>query len=171
LHRILVFGNSGSGKSTLARELAQRHQLAHLDLDILAWLPVVPPERAPLADSNEKIESFTQSNADWVIEGCYADLMDLVSSSATEIIYLKIGVDQCIENAKKRPWEPHKYESEAAQERSLEMLIEWIRQYKDRTDVFSESAHQDFYAKFAGKKTMYTSNDHGDLTDRSKEGK
>ena len=37
--KILVYGNSGSGKSTLAKSLAERHALAHLDLDRIVWEP------------------------------------------------------------------------------------------------------------------------------------
>lgn len=35
--KCLIFGNSGSGKTTLARHLAERHRLAHLDLDAIVW--------------------------------------------------------------------------------------------------------------------------------------
>ena len=34
--KILVVGNSGSGRGTYARALAERHALAHLDLDTSA---------------------------------------------------------------------------------------------------------------------------------------
>ena len=40
--KILVFGNSGSGKTTFAKVLVISQQLAHLELDTLAWLPVTP---------------------------------------------------------------------------------------------------------------------------------
>ena len=37
--KLVIFGNSASGKSSLAKKLAEQAQLAHLDLDTLAWLP------------------------------------------------------------------------------------------------------------------------------------
>ena len=58
MRKVLIFGNSGSGKSTLAKELAEKEELAHLDLDTLAWLPVLPPKRAPLVESESKIIEF-----------------------------------------------------------------------------------------------------------------
>ena len=56
------------------------------------------------------------------------------------------------------PREPHKYESKAAQDANLDMLIGWIRDYTERQDVFSYHAHRDFYERFAGEKLMYTDN-------------
>ncbi len=157
---ILIFGNSGSGKSTLAKQLATgpESNLAHLDLDNLAWLPTTPPKRAPLAQSKLQIEAFTQANKNWVIEGCYADLLELVAEQASEIIFMNLDVQMCVENAKNRPWEPHKYESKAAQDKNLGMLVDWIKQYDQRKDEFSQVAHQRFYDGFAGKKTMHCSN-------------
>jgi|ERR1051325_6259003 adenylate kinase family enzyme len=54
--RVAIVGNSGSGKSTLALRLARSRGLAHLDLDTLAWEPVTPPVRRPLAVGITQIE-------------------------------------------------------------------------------------------------------------------
>ena len=158
MRKILIFGNSGSGKSTLATALAEAEQLAHLDLDTLAWLPGLPPERAPLEVSERKIQDFTKAYNSWVVEGCYIDLLELLRPTATEIVFMNLSVERCIENAKNRPWEPHKYASKEAQDDNLAMLIDWIKQYKTRTDVFSYAAHARFYETFTGKKTIYESN-------------
>jgi len=152
--RVLVVGNSGSGKSTLAIRLAAQHGLAHLDLDTLAWLPVTPPARRPLVDSERDIRAFTGANADWVIEGCYADLVARVAPDGVLLVFLDPGVDACIDNARRRPWEPHKYESKAAQDRNLAMLIEWIRGYDTRTDVLSRGAHRALFEQFIGDKIV-----------------
>ncbi|HUS30667.1 MAG TPA: sigma-70 family RNA polymerase sigma factor [Kofleriaceae bacterium] len=154
--RFLLVGNSGSGKSTLAARLAAREGLPHLDLDTLAWLPTTPPSRRPLADSERDIRAFTDANAAWVIEGCYADLLALVGADAT-LVFLNPGVDACIENARQRPWEPHKYESKAAQDANLEMLIGWIRGYETRTDAMSLAAHRALFDTYAGDKVELTS--------------
>ena len=96
MRKILIFGKSGSGKSTLATELCISEELAHLDLDELAWLPTNPPERGPLDESFVKIQEFTAQHDAWVIEGCYTDLLELVSAAATEIIFLKFDINQCL---------------------------------------------------------------------------
>lgn len=159
LRKIMIFGNSGSGKSTLAKKLIKAEGLSHLDLDSLAWLPEVPPQRAPLAASKKKIKHFVNDCAAWVIEGCYADLLEIAAPLADEIIFMNISVAECVENAKARPWEPHKYASKKAQDDNLAMLIDWIKQYRERDDVFSFRSHFKFYDEFLGKKTMITCNE------------
>jgi adenylate kinase family enzyme len=158
MRKVIVFGNSASGKSTLSKKLAETKNLAHLDLDTLAWLPTVPPQRAPLSESKAVIDKFMEDNAGWVIEGCYTDLLEIAEPLADEIIFLNLDVEQCVANARKRPWEPHKYPTKEAQDANLEMLIGWIRQYEERTDEFSLAAHMNFYGKYTGKKTMYKEN-------------
>lgn len=158
MKKILIFGNSGSGKSTLARHIAHRDACAHLDLDLLAWLPESPPKRMPIAESWQQIKAFTDQNGSWVIEGCYTDLLTLLAAQATEIIYMDLPVAQCVANARRRPWEPHKYPSKAAQDENLAMLIEWIQNYTTRDDSFSQSAHRSFFERFTGRKLTYTEN-------------
>jgi len=159
MRKILIFGNSGSGKTTIAKKLCVELGSVHLDLDILAWQPTSPPERRLLSESQIEINRFIDSNESWVIEGCYSDLLELAASKSNEIIFMNLPIDDCIANAKERPWEPHKYESKEAQDANLEMLINWITQYSIRTDTFSESAHKELYEKYSGKKTMLSSNE------------
>ncbi|PCI76833.1 MAG: shikimate kinase [SAR86 cluster bacterium] len=158
MRKILLFGNSGSGKSTLASRLASA-TMAHLDLDSLAWLPSQPPQRMPLTDSKVLIDEFTMGNESWVIEGCYTDLLEILAKRATEVVFLNLPVEQCVQNAKARPWEPHKYASKAAQDENLEMLLGWITQYGHRDDVFSLAAHTSFYESFSGTKTCILTNE------------
>lgn len=158
MKRILIFGNSGSGKSTLARALAQRHELAHLDLDGVAWDKTSPTTRRSLAESEIAIREFLGTHEGWVIEGCYSDLLELVASDANEMLFLNPGVEQCIANCRNRPWEPHKYASEEEQNKNLSMLIDWVRQYPERDDVFSLVAHRALFDSFQGIKTEHQSN-------------
>jgi adenylate kinase family enzyme len=58
MRKIVIFGNSGSGKSTLAKELCSQENLAHLDLDTVAWQPAWPPVRENLAKSKKVIDKF-----------------------------------------------------------------------------------------------------------------
>ncbi|MGB0899926.1 MAG: AAA family ATPase [Psychrobium sp.] len=158
MKRILIFGNSGSGKSTLATKLAAENQLAHLDLDTVAWQATKPVTRMPIDESKALLDDFTAQNRNWVIEGCYADLLELLTPMASEMIFMNLPVEACIANAKARPWEPHKYESKAAQDANLEMLIDWIAQYTERDDTFSQRAHQQLFEAFDCEKLMLTKN-------------
>ena len=149
-------GNSGSGKSTLAARLARESKLAHLDLDTLAWLPGMPPRRAPLAEAMAKIERFVADHEDWVIEGCYGDLIEGALHHATRLVFLNPGTEACIANCRGRPWEPHKYDSKAAQDANLDMLIEWVRGYETRDDDLSLSRHRALFESFRGDKIEIT---------------
>lgn len=153
MRKVILFGNSGSGKSTLATRLKEAEKLAHLDLDTIAWLPTSPPKRSPEAEAHKSIQAFIDDHESWVIEGCYSDLLRFASQFASELIFLDLPIADCIENARNRPWEKHKYESKEAQDANLEMLIDWIAQYDKRTDCFSQSAHTKLYEEFQGTRT------------------
>ena len=159
MKNILIFGNSGSGKSTRAKKLCRLEGLPHLDLDTLAWKQSNPPERKPLTESNAEIEKFINSNKGWVVEGCYSDLLEIALPFSNEIIFMNLPIELCIENAKNRPWEAHKYESKEAQNDNLKMLIDWISQYSVRKDTFSEFAHNAMYENYSGKKIMVSKNE------------
>ena len=159
MNKIIIFGNSGSGKSTLARELSESKGLAHLDLDTIAWEATIPPERRSLSESALEISKFIDSNTSWVIEGCYTDLLELIAPHSSEIIFLNLSIDECVSNARKRPWEPHKYKSQEEQDANLEMLTAWIEEYVERDDTFSEKSHKKFYDDYQGTKNLFTSNE------------
>jgi len=152
MKNILIFGNSGAGKSTLAKKLKEEYSLAHLDLDILAWLDTNPPTRKPIVDSQKEIDLFLAKSYSWVIEGGYSDLLELVMEQASDIIFLNPPVDICIQHCQSRPWEPHKYASKTEQDKNLSMLIEWVKQYEKRDDDFSLKSHRVLYEKFSGNK-------------------
>jgi adenylate kinase family enzyme len=89
MRRIVVFGNSGSGKTTLARVLTSQYGLAHLDLDSLAWDS--PGGRRSLTESASTIRDFIHEHSEWVIEGCYGDLLEQVLPYASEVRFLNPG--------------------------------------------------------------------------------
>ncbi|NQV72719.1 AAA family ATPase [bacterium] len=159
MNRIVVFGNSGSGKSTFARNLSENRGYAHLDLDTVAWEEgVLPPKRRLFDLSRVEIDAFIQAHENWVVEGCYSDLLEHAMSHASEIVFLNPGVEVCIQNAKNRPWEAHKYQSPEAQNANLAMLISWIEQYDHRQDEFSLVAHRRLFDSYLGDKREYDSN-------------
>ena len=159
MKKILIFGNSGSGKSTLAKKLKTLFDLEHLDLDSLAWEETQPPTRKALSESISILDIFMSKHNSWVIEGCYADLLTYVSQSVNEIIFLNPGHEICIARCKSREWEPHKYESKDAQDKNLDMLIHWVKEYDNREDEFSMKSHKSLFSSFFGKKTEITNND------------
>ena len=159
MKKILIFGNSGSGKTTLASKLAKEHDLTHLDLDTVCWKS--PGVREDLNVSIEQVEQFIQANPGWVIEGCYGSLLAEVAQFCDELYFLNPGIEACVENNHQRPWEPHKYASKEAQDKNLEMLQNWVKDYETRNDEFSLSAHQGLYDNFGGNKYLISDNKTG----------
>ena len=158
MSRIVVFGNSGSGKSTLAKRLSADQNLVHLDLDTVAWHATEIPVREELAKSKKLIDTFLNENENWIVEGCYSDLISLVLHRATELYFLNPGVETCIENCRNRQWEPHKYASLEKQNENLDMLVRWVEGYETRNDEFSLMSHRKLFDGFRGKRTEYNSN-------------
>jgi adenylate kinase family enzyme len=88
MRRIAIIGSTGSGKSTLARSLSQRLGVPHTELDSLHWLPGWI-ERDD-ADFRPLVDAATaQSN--WVIDGGYSEVRDLVWGRADTIVWLNYG--------------------------------------------------------------------------------
>jgi adenylate kinase family enzyme len=149
-HRIVLLGNAGSGKTTSARALCERHGLAHLDLDDVAW--TTPGVRRPLAESVAEVEAFAQAHDDWVIEGSYATLAAAALPFCTELRFLNPGVEACVANCESRPWEPEKYASPDEQDARLSFLLDWVREYETRDDEYGLRAHRAVFDGFDGPK-------------------
>lgn len=150
--RVVVFGNSGSGKSHYARGLARTHGLAHLDLDTLVWQPGQIAVRRPANEVERALRDFMRTTSAWVIEGCYGELVKLAATACTELVFLNPGLDTCLANNRRRPWEPHKYATPAQQDAMLDALQAWVAGYYTRSDDWSYAAHRRLYDAHDGPK-------------------
>jgi adenylate kinase family enzyme len=155
--RIAILGNSGSGKSTLARRLVQRMELDLLDLDSVAWEPDrIAVARSPQAAADD-VRRFCSSHQRWVIEGCYASLIRVSFEFQPRLMFLNPGESQCLAHCRARPWEPHKYPSQAEQDQRLPFLLSWVSSYYRRDDDMSLLAHRACFAEYTGPKQELTS--------------
>jgi adenylate kinase family enzyme len=154
--RIVILGNAGSGKSTLAKSLARTQRMPSLDLDTIVWEPdqvaVERPDRLVFAD----LAQFCRESDDWVIDGCYGDLVEAVLPNSPLLIFLEPGQDVCVANCRARPWEPHKYRSKAEQDAHLEHLLGWVRSYYDLDGSMSLAGHRAVFDAYAGPKRLVT---------------
>lgn len=150
--RIAIIGNSGSGKSTLARRLAKVYATPVLDLDTVAWEPgeIARPRSPGAADAD--VRSFCDSNEQWIVEGCYATLVEVALDYKPHLLFLDPGLEQCQKNCKERPWEPHKYSSKADQDERLNFLLSWAADYYVRDDDLSYQGHQALFQSYTGPK-------------------
>lgn len=151
--RVLIMGNSGSGKSYRAQALAAQHGLAHLDLDTIVWEPgLIAVPRAP-EQVRAELLAFVEGNASWIAEGCYGDLVEAALPFCSELVFMHPGLEVCLENNRRRPWEPHKYASMEAQQSKLAFLLEWVAGYYTRDDAMSYARHRQIVDGFSGNKT------------------
>ena len=72
--RLVLLGNAGAGKSTMARRVIGSADIPRLSLDEIAWDPGI--RRKPLDESLTLLRRFINANEQWVIEGCYGDLVE-----------------------------------------------------------------------------------------------
>lgn len=156
--RVPIMGNSGSGKSWKARELAAQHQLHHLDLDTIVWEPRLIAVARPRDQVLTDLSIFAQSNANWVIEGCYGDFVEALLPHCTELLFMNPGKDVCLANNGKRPWEAHKYKSKEKQDSMLALLLDWVQKFYERDDTCSYSYHRRLIVGFNGDKREITGN-------------
>ena len=91
--RVAILGNSGSGKSTLARWIAGYTCASLLDLDTVAREPgKIPLARSPEAKSD--VHAFCSAKNHWIVEGCYASLVDTALEYSPLLIFLNPGEGQ-----------------------------------------------------------------------------
>lgn len=150
--RVAILGNSGSGKSTLARAIATAVYIPILDLDTVAWEPDQPAVLRDEMHARSDVQAFCQSKGGWIVEGCYANLMQAALSYHPQLILLNPGQAVCIANCRSRPWESHKYASKIEQDANLEFLLSWVAEYYVRSGHLSLAAHRECFAAYTGPK-------------------
>lgn len=155
--RAFILGNSGSGKTTLARWIADRWGAAVLDLDTVAWEPDRIAVRRDRVLARDDVLAFCRRHEHWVIEGCYADLLEACFEFQPTLIFLNPGPEVCMDHCRARPWEPHKYSSKEEQDQRLEFLLSWVRDYYHRDDEISLVTHRSCFDRYPGPKRELTS--------------
>lgn len=151
--RIILLGNAGAGKSTLARKLMGANLVPRFSLDEVAYAGSA--ERRPLADSIVDVKRFIWANESWIIEGCYADIIEPILPECDELIFLNPGVEACLAHCRARPWEPEKFNSRREQDANLENLLGWVALYETREDEYGLKRHRLLFDAFKGKKHEY----------------
>jgi adenylate kinase family enzyme len=153
--KIILLGNAGAGKSTMARRLIGSGNIPRLSLDEIAWDQGT--RRKPLTESLVLLSEFLSLNEQWVIEGCYGDLIEAALSHCTELRFLNPGIETCVAHCHNRPWEDSKFSSPEEQNAMLGQLIQWVKEYETRDDEFGLKRHRQIFDSFSGPKREYTS--------------
>jgi adenylate kinase family enzyme len=149
--KAILLGNAGAGKSTLSRLMMAKEPAARLSLDEVAFRGGT--NRRPLQDSIEDTRYWISAHPSWIIEGCYADIIEPVLVYCDELIFLNPGVVACVAHCRSRPWEPEKFRSSQEQDENLDNLIQWVRSYETHADEYGLSRHRALYDSFHGRKS------------------
>jgi adenylate kinase family enzyme len=83
--RIVIVGTGCSGKTTLARKLAGILSIPHIQLDAIHWKP--DWESRP-RDEFRQLTREAVNNEQWVTDGNYSVVRDIVWDRATALIWL-----------------------------------------------------------------------------------
>ncbi len=111
---------------------------------------------APPAAARTALEAFLDSHDAWVIEGCYGELVEAAAPRCTELVFLNPGLQACLDNNRRRPWERHNYASRQAQDSMLPTLQAWVEGYYQRGDDWSYACHRRLFDAHAGAKAELT---------------
>ncbi|NWG74345.1 MAG: shikimate kinase [Rubrivivax sp.] len=116
----------------------------------MAWEPgqIALPRDGGAARAD--VVAFCRSHDDWVVEGCYASLVDATLPFGPRLVLLDPGEAQCLANCQARPWEPHKYASRDEQDERLAFLLDWVRAYDTRDGDMSLAGHRALFEAYAG---------------------
>ncbi len=139
----------------MARRLIGNADIPRLSLDEIAWDRGT--RRKPLQESLAVLGQFLASNDQWVIEGCYGDLVEAALPHCSELRFLNPGVETCVAHCNRRPWEPSKFSSAEEQNAMLGQLIQWVKDYESRDDEYGLKRHRRIFDSFSCAKREYTS--------------
>ena len=157
--RIAIVGNSGSGKSTLAGQLSAGKIDAILDLDTIVWEPGQPGIMRDGALALRDLHTFCESSDNWIVEGCYGNLIEATFAYRPELIFLDPGLQRCLSNCRSRPWETHKYASREEQDTKLPFLLQWVADYYTREGDMSLAGHEALFRRYDGPKRLLAGHD------------
>jgi adenylate kinase family enzyme len=87
MRRFSVVGTSCSGRSPIASRIADPNRIPHIELDKVFW----QPNRTPLPLDPYRLAAEALAAGDeWVIDGNYGRVWDLVWARATDVVWMNL---------------------------------------------------------------------------------
>jgi adenylate kinase family enzyme len=86
--RVVIVGTSGAGKTTLARRIANALALTHVELDALHWEGNWRALTEHDPDEFVRRVSVAVRKDNWVVDGNYGIVRDLIWNRATHLVWL-----------------------------------------------------------------------------------
>jgi adenylate kinase family enzyme len=144
-------GNGGCGKTWLARRLGKIVGLSVVHLDDMHWEPGhngIARDRA-LRDAD--VQAAAQADT-WIMEGVYGQLMNMVLSRVTALIWIDLPEGECMANIRQRGMQGEESEEQ------FQDLLNWVSEYRTRTKNWNSfEAHSKMFDAYSGPKWLMTS--------------
>jgi hypothetical protein len=152
-NRILVLGNSGSGKTWLSGALVNFLDLKMISLDDVCWEPGGYYKRRTEEDVKSSLQEISQSS-NWVIEGVYGDLAEILFPRLTMLYWLDLDPNFCAESVSKRGFENIPWMDTEAK---IQGYLRHIRSYQKNSGPMSREFHESVFNSYSGKKVTFKS--------------
>lgn len=98
-NKIWIVGSPGVGKSTLARYISEMMKIPHYELDSFFWSKNWTKSNA--IDFYNNVKNITE-NPNWIIDGQYSHLKDLIIEEVDTLIWLDLKFSESLYRVIKR---------------------------------------------------------------------
>ena len=135
MNRILVIGCPGAGKTYFAKALSKIIGIPVIHMDNLYW------NKDKTSISKEELENkllpYLKEDK-WIIDGNYHDTLKQRLEYATDVFFLNVPRETCIEGILERIDQPRDDIPWVETKKDAIDLIEWTIDYEDRTKADEE---------------------------------
>lgn len=141
MKRILVIGCPGAGKTYFSKRLKEIMGLPVVHMDNLYW----NEDKTSISfdELNKKLLPYLQ-NEEWIVDGNYHDTLKLRLEYATDVFFLKMPREQCIEGILERIDQPRDDIPWVETKKDAVELIEWTIDYEERTKADEEALLKEY---------------------------
>lgn len=135
MKRILVIGCPGAGKTYFAKALGKIINLPVIHMDNLYW----HKDKTSISkeELEEKLLPFLKGDS-WIIDGNYHDTLKQRLEYATDVFFLNMPRETCIEGILERIDQPRDDIPWVETKKDAMELIEWTIDYESRTKADEE---------------------------------
>ena len=141
MKRILVIGCPGAGKTYFSKKLKEITNIPVIHMDNLYW------HEDKTSISKEELENkllpYLKQDT-WIIDGNYHDTLKQRLKYATDVFFLKMPREQCIEGILERIDQPRDDIPWIETKKDAVELIEWTIDYEARTKADEEALLKEF---------------------------
>ena len=135
MKRILVIGCPGAGKTYFAKKLKEIINLPVVHMDNLYW----HEDKTSISQEelSQKLLPYLQKD-EWIIDGNYHDTLELRLKYATDVFFINVTREECIEGILERIDQPRDDIPWIETKKDAAELIAWTLDYEERTKAKEE---------------------------------